>query len=230
VYGYIGYGLNRGQINQIFDFIFGNDLSRGVKKQLDKGIRHAERNELRKAIEEFDKGIKDDHKNSSYEIRTIKAEILNQLKESHDEAINLCNEALRIVEKVPIFEYLRSRAMVWIHKADGHEGKKEYDLALKCVSIALNIMPDSPITWFAKGYYLMEVKEYKEALKNFETAIFLRELFEGKPFAIDLEFKGKALMELERLEEAYSCFQEVLKRDPENKTALEKIALIEKEL
>lgn len=235
MFRHVGYVMGRIETDKLRksldDFIYGDGPLKETRQRLDKGYKYFEKNELKKALEEFDRGVKSDNLSKiSYEIRVAKGQVLNLLNQNHDDVIDLMNEALRIVDRIPIFHYIsETRGQIWLEKAEAHYLKMEYDLALRCAKIAINFMPDSPVPWFAQGVYLMGKQNFISALESFETAIYLEESFKREVKAIEFEYRGLALMELGRTQEANSCFQEVLRLDSENKTALEKMTEIEKQ-
>ena len=104
-----------------------------------------------------------------------------------------------------------------------------YDQALTSYEKILEINPDDPDVWNARGNILTEMDRSEEALVAYDKSLelCLNEANEMDPSTWNR--KGNALMELSRFHEAVNCYDEALTLDPENDIILSNkgVALIE---
>ena len=154
-------------------------------------------------------------------------------------------EALKAYDKAAKIEKGSEKADSWYEKAISFSEIGDYEKALECLENDLNFNEPSFQTLFEKGRILCMTKKYPEALECFNKAYEstyddyldssskIEKLVEHKKFekavlvsdkAMDVKpisqkfwhFKGIALHEMKRFEEAIECFNEGIENGQES--------------
>lgn len=99
---------------------------------------------------------------------------------------------------------------------------KQYDKAIQWAGQAVSLKPRFGTAHYVLGRTYFEAGKFAEAIPNFLKALELRESLTGAR-----EYLGLAYVKSGDKENARKTFQEILKIDPENKTAKENLAAIE---
>lgn len=99
---------------------------------------------------------------------------------------------------------------------------KQYDKAIQWAEQAVSLKPRFATAHYVLGRTYFEAGKFAEAIPNFLKALELRESLTGAR-----EYLGLAYIKSGDKENARKTFQEILKIDPENKTAKENLAAIE---
>lgn len=89
--------------------------------------------------------------------------------------------------------------------------RKMHECALGNVERIIDVFPDVPEGWCARGIVLMKLGRLRDALKSFEASLRL-----DRRNAAALKGRGVAFSELGRHAEAIGSFRQALRAEPEN--------------
>lgn len=94
------------------------------------------------------------------------------------------------------------RAEVYALIAEGFYREKEYLAAVEMATKAIELDPDEPNHWGSRGYNLLELGKYQEAIRDFDTALTLSSV----NFSSYI-FRGRAYLGLGEIDKAREDFE-----------------------
>jgi tetratricopeptide (TPR) repeat protein len=104
-----------------------------------------------------------------------------------------------------------------ILKGNEHYYKKEFNEAIMWYDKALGIENNNFDLWYNKGYALVSLGKYEDAVKCYDKAI---EIDPGRAFEYKREGKGWSLIKLGKQDEAIKYHEKALETNPKDLTAL----------
>jgi len=171
-----------------------------------KGLIFLEQEKYQEATKNFDEALQLEKQDSKI---WFNQGLSLKFQQESDRALEYFDKALGLnpANKIDI---LREKAFVL------HYQKKLSMQAVQCLTAALRIDSKRSDIWNLKGYYLKQMKEYKEAMICFNKAIEF-----NKDFVEAWSNKGHTFKALGESEKALEAIIQVFKLDPENNDALE---------
>ena len=177
------------------------DLS--LKELALKGNEYYYKNEYKKAIECYDKALKQDPNN--FDLLFSKAYSLGELAK-YNEAIEYYDKALK--KKPSSADTLNNKGWVLIDLS-------KYDEAIEYIDKALRIKPGHVHALNNKVVSLYNLGKYSEAISWYDKALKIK-----PDYADALNNKGISLRKLGKYYEAIGCYDEALKINPNNALVL----------
>ena len=113
------------------------------------------------------------------------------------ECMNMANESYSVDDFVQ---------MSMNYSENGQE-----DVALDCITKAIELEPTNYELWFVKGNFLHNMEYYEDAIECFDKA----RNFGMNPVSV-LNHKAHCLLNIEDFEEAFKCYDEAIEINPDN--------------